>query len=93
MVSKVRGSILTPVNLNCQTKHLDYSAHNRPTTQGIGKLLMKFEGAGTVRDIVRSAHHRVARATSSVATVSNCVAADPNVPISRRTQELKSLCQ
>ena len=36
----------------------DYSLHNRPTTQAIGKIVKKFEETGLVTNIERPVHHR-----------------------------------
>ena len=36
----------------------DYSLHNRPITQAIGKIVMKFEETGVVTNIERSVHQR-----------------------------------
>ena len=50
----------------------DYGVHNRPTTQGIGKIVKKFEETGAFTDIVRRVHHRLARSAENFAAVSQC---------------------
>ena len=60
-----------------------YGLHNRPIMQAIGKFLKKFEETGVVVNIERPVYHRFARS----AFVSESVAENPNVLISRRSRK------
>ena len=66
----------------------DYGFHNRPTTQAIDKIVMKFEETEVVTNIEGPVHRRVARFAENISIVSECVAENPNVSIPRRSQEL-----
>ena len=66
----------------------DYNLHNRPNTQAIGKIAMKFEETGVAANIKRPVHHRFALFTKNIAIVSESVAEEPNVSIPHCSQEL-----
>ena len=65
-----------------------YGSHNRPTMQAIGKIVKKSEETAVITNIEKCVHHRFARSGENIAIVSESVALDPNVSISRRSQEL-----
>ena len=48
----------------------DYSLHNHPTEQAIGKIVKKFEETGVITNIERPVHHRFARSSENIAIVS-----------------------
>ena len=64
-----------------------YCLNNRPTTQAIGKIVRKFEETEVVTDIERPVHLRLARSAENIAIVSESVAEDPNVSISRHSRD------
>ena len=66
----------------------DYGLYNRLPTQAVRKIVKKFEETGVVINIVRPVHNRFACSAENNAIVSENVAADPNMPISRRSQDL-----
>ena len=68
-----------------------YDLHNPSITQAIGKIVKKFEETGMFINIERPVHYRFARfarSAENIAIVSESVAEEPNVSISRRSQEL-----
>ena len=66
-----------------------YGLYNRLyNTQAIGKIVKKFEETGVGKNIDRPVRHRFARSTENIAIVSESIAEDPNVSISRLPQEL-----
>ena len=56
--------------------------------QTFGKIVKEFEDSGVVTNIERPVYHRFAGSAENITNVSESVAEDPNVPISRRSQEL-----
>ena len=66
----------------------DYGLDNRLNRQAIGKIVKKFEEIGVVTNIEMPVYHRFARSSENIAIVSANVGEDPNVSISRRSQEL-----
>ena len=70
----------------------DYGLHNRPITQAIGKIVMKFEKTGVGTNIERHVHHCYARSPKNIIIVSESVAEDPNVSTPRRSQEFALSC-
>lgn len=54
----------------------DYGTNKRPTTPAIGKILMKFEEAGSSTDIVKAAHHCLDRSNLDFAATSQSAAED-----------------
>ena len=67
---------------------VDYGLHNRPTKQAIGKIEKKFEETVVVTNMVRPVHHRFVSYAENITFVTESVAEDPNVSITRRSQEL-----
>ena len=65
-------------------KGLHKGLRNRPTTQAIDKIVKKFEETGVVTNIERPVHHRFACSAENIVIVSESVAKDQNVSISRR---------
>ena len=62
--------------------------HNRPSEQQIGNIVRKFQETGSVKDRERHQYARAGRSDENIATVSDSVAEDPNMSISRRSQQL-----
>ena len=54
----------------------DYSLHNRPTTQAIGKIVKKFEETEVVTNVKRPVHHRFTRSSENIPIVSESIAED-----------------
>ena len=57
----------------------DYGLQNRPRTQGIGKIVKKFEETEVIINIERPVHYRFARFAENITTVSDSIAEDSNV--------------
>ena len=56
--------------------------------QAIGKNVEEFEKTELFTNIERTVHHRFARSAENIAIVSESLAEDPNVSITRRSQNL-----
>ena len=63
----------------------DYSLHNRPTTQAIGKIVKEFEETRVVTNIERPVYYLFPRSAENISIVSQSVAENPNVSISHRS--------
>lgn len=75
----------TKMEISCFKRRLWY----RPTTPAIGKTSKKIEKTGSVKDILKLVQHQhFALYTSNIATVSEYVSEDPNLSITRCSQEL-----
>lgn len=79
------GEILTNT---FRALHKDFGRHGRPVLSTISGLITKFEQTGSVADIVRPTHHRRVRSVENIAAVAESVEEDPNLSISRRSQQL-----
>ena len=80
-----------PATVTYRTLRGDYGLHNRSTMQTIGKIVKKFEETGEVTNIERPVHHRSACSTENMAIEGESVAKDPNVLISSRSQEFRTV--
>ena len=65
-----------------------YGRNNRPAASTIRRLVNKFEASGTVTDKVVPVRQRNARSAANIAAVNQSVREDPNLSVSRRSQEL-----
>ena len=65
-----------------------YGRSNRPVESTIRRLVNKFESTGTVTDTTVPVRQRNARSEANIAAVNESVRENPNLSISRRSQEL-----
>jgi len=65
-----------------------YGLHNRPSERTIGRIVQKFQDTGSVEDKKREKYSRSGRSLEHIVVVRESVHEEPEMSISRRSQQL-----
>lgn len=66
----------------------DFGPYGRPIEHTISDVVRKFEFTGSVADIFKPTHYRIARSLENIVVVAESLDEDPTTSINRRSQQL-----